>query len=88
MLRNTPNAETVIVEYGFLDNVSDANRLKANYKEYADAVVEAVLNYKNFSNDDNEYYIVKAGDSLYSIAKKFDTTVNVLKSINNLSNNT
>ena len=28
MLRDTPNAETVIVEYGFLDNPRDAQKLK------------------------------------------------------------
>ena len=33
------------------------------------------------------YYIVKKGDSLYSIAKKFNTTVDNLKTINNLSSN-
>jgi LysM repeat protein len=33
-------------------------------------------------------YLVKKGDTLYSIAKKYKTTVNKLKKINNLSNNT
>ena len=32
-------------------------------------------------------YIVVAGDTLYSIARKFNTTVNNIKSLNNLSNN-
>jgi len=34
-----------------------------------------------------EYYQVKKGDTLYSIAKKFKTTVAVLKKINSLKNN-
>ena len=33
-------------------------------------------------------YIVKSGDSLYSIAKTFNTTVDELKSINHLYSNT
>lgn len=32
-------------------------------------------------------YVVKSGDTLWSLAKKFNTTVNELKSLNNLSTN-
>ena len=32
-------------------------------------------------------YIVKKGDSLYSIARNFNTTVDEIKSLNNLSTN-
>ena len=35
-----------------------------------------------------DYYTVKKGDTLYSIAKKFDTTVDKLKELNGLKNNT
>ena len=67
-----------------MDNTKDANKLKSNYKTYAKDVVDAVLNYKGIVPDE-EYYTVKAGDTLYSIAKKYNLTVDKLKEINNLS---
>lgn len=38
------------------------------------------------TNIDYDMYIVKKGDSLYSIAKKFNTTVSDIKNLNMLSN--
>lgn len=91
IIRNTPNNETIIVEYGFLDNVNDANRLKNNYKKYAEAVIKAVCEYAglNYVPPANSgYYVVKRGDTLWSIAKNYGLTVERLKTINNLSSNT
>lgn len=39
------------------------------------------------SEENGEYYIVQKGDSLYKIANKYNTTVDKLKEINNLSSN-
>ena len=38
--------------------------------------------------DDSIIYTVKKGDSLWSIAKKYNTSVNTIKSKNNLTSNT
>ena len=90
IIRNTPNNETLIVEYGFLDNEADAKRLKSNYKKYAEAVVRAVTlygGYKYVPVSGSNYYVVKKGDSLWSIARANGLTVDELKSLNNLSSN-
>lgn len=66
----------------------DVNQLKNDYKKYAEAVVNAILEYKNISvPGTSDYYIVKSGDSLWSIAKKYGVTVDELKSANNLTSN-
>ena len=90
MLRNTPNTEALIVEYGFLDNASDANKLKNNYKKYAEAVVKAVTEYAGYKYvplAGSDYYVVKKGDTLWSIARAYGLTVDKLKSLNNLTGN-
>ena len=86
--RNTGMAEPVIVEYGFIDNPEDLQRIQNNYKKYVDAVVEAVITTKQGGNVEPDYeglniYVVKSGDSLYSIASRYNTTVNEIKTLNN-----
>jgi len=91
--RNTGNIEPVIVEYGFLDNETDANLLKNYWKDYAEAVVKAIASYVGVpysytgEMSNKNYYIVKSGDTLYSIANKNNISVDKLKDINNLNNN-
>lgn len=63
--------------------------MKNDYKKYAEAVVNAILEYKNIAvPGTSDYYIVKSGDSLWSVAKKYGVTVDELKKANNLTTNT
>ena len=92
MLRDTGDTESIIVEYGFLDSpLDDPTQLKNNYEAYAEAVVRALANYIGATYVPvvgSDYYVVQKGDSLWSISKKFNTTVEKLKDLNNLSTNT
>ncbi len=91
MLRDTPNTEAIIVEYGFLDSPGDdVEQLKNDYEKFAEAVVKAVSEYAGYTYEEptvTEYYTVEKGDSLYKIASKFGLTVSKLKEINNLTTN-
>ena len=90
MHRNTGNTESIIIEYGFLDSQGDdVNQLKKNWQEYAEAVVRAIVEYLNLSYipiDKSNYYTVKSGDSLWSIAKKYGVSVSEIKDANGLTN--
>ena len=90
MLRDTLDNESIIIEYGFIDSQGDdINQIKNNYEEYAEAVVRAVCEYKsiNYVPKGKNYYVIKKGDTLWGMAKKFNTSVSELKKLNNLSTN-
>lgn len=90
LIRNTANNLTIVIDYGYIDNTSDANFLRNNYEKLAEAVVKSIANYAGVSYTPANmegYYIVKKGDSLWSIASKNNTTVDNIKKLNNLSSN-
>ena len=96
ILRETGNTEPILVEYGFIDNGKDANKLRNNLKDYVEGVVKAIAEYTGYSyrpRDEEEeeamdYYIVQKGDTLYSISRRVNIPVEEIKRINNLTSNT
>ena len=91
--RNTGNTEPLIIEYGFIDDKNNIDFLNNNYQELAEAVIKGILTYKEIpyippTGSSTSTYTVKKGDTLYGIAKKYNTTIDNLKKQNNLTSNT
>ena len=73
IIKDTNPNETIIIEYGDVDN----------YKQVVDIIVKSIIEYLALSDT----YKVKSGDTLHSIAKKYNISVDELKELNNLKNN-
>ncbi len=82
IIRNLPNNESIIIRYG--DIASDNSYLNGRIEDLVNIVANTLKSYLGLADD---YYIVKNGDNLYSIARKFNTTVEDIKRLNNLTNN-
>ena len=95
IMRETPNTTALLIEYGFIDNPKDQRKLENNLLDYVEGVVEAVSNYIGINyipptengGSQNNLYTVQPNDTLYSIARKYNTTVNELKNLNGITSN-
>ena len=91
IMRETPNTTALLIEYGFIDNPKDQVKLQNNLLDYAEGVVKAVSEYIGVpyivpgGEEIGDVYIVKAGDTLYSVARKYNTNVNELVKLNSLN---
>lgn len=69
IMRDTPNNETVIVEYGFADSTGDdVSQIKNNWEDLAEAVTKAIVEYAGGTYQapaGSNYYTVKSGDTIF-----------------------
>ena len=91
-MRETPNTTALLIEYGFIDNINDQKKLNTYLLDYAEAVVRATMNYINLpyvapGTTIEDTYTVKKGDTLYSISKRFNISIDRIKELNNLDSN-
>ena len=88
LIRDTGDSESIIVYYGNINNKDEATFLKNNLESICEAVVYVLSEYLNINYSPNSlenYYVVKKGDTLYSIASNNKTTVDKIKNLNNLT---
>ena len=69
-----------------VDEIKRINNLTSNSLSIGQNL-KIPINESNNEDNNDKIYLVKKGDSLYSIAKKYNTTVDELKRINNLTSN-
>jgi N-acetylmuramoyl-L-alanine amidase len=100
---NSPDIPSMLIETGYLTNPDDAKQLNdpAFQRRMADAIAKGVMNYFYDSPPEGSLvawqkangvfpvsYTVTRGDSLSEIAARFNVSLAVLKSENQLSSNT
>lgn len=86
VLRHT-SMPAVLIECAFVDNRNDMN--KYNHIDMAEALVRGIANYYGVNSNkrgESNTYIVKSGDTLWSIARRYNTTVNNIVNLNKMSN--
>lgn len=81
IIRDNPDNESIIIRLG---NLEKNSYLNDDIEALTDSLVNSL---KNYLGAGNNAYIVKKGDNLYSIARKYNVSVDEIKKINNLYNN-
>lgn len=71
-----------------VSELKSLNNLVSNSLNIGDVLKIPTNNIEELPNDGKVIYTIKSGDTLYSIARKYNTTVDKIKTLNNLTNNT
>lgn len=90
--RELENAHVIAIDYGNIITNNDFEKITDNLFNYAEGVVRGIalnygIAYEEPINIKNKTHVVTKGESLYSIAKKYDTTIGAIKALNNLKSN-
>lgn len=92
IIREIGNAESVLVEYGFIDNTKDAYKLQNNLDNLVEGAVKAIAEYlgvpytkPGITVNNQDTYTVKKGDTLYSISKNQNIPIDTIIKLNNLT---
>ena len=82
-VKNPSNSINTIISLGNQNNTSDNNFMLNNINKIANSIATSINTYLKKDN----IYIVQRGDTLYSIANKFNTSIDAIKEANNLISN-
>jgi N-acetylmuramoyl-L-alanine amidase len=92
VLRET-KMPAILTENGFIDNTTDANKLKND--SFLDNIAQGhvngivkVFNLKKNSTPSGITHIVQAGDTLWGISQKYGVTIEQIKEANGLTSDT
>ncbi|MET3728139.1 N-acetylmuramoyl-L-alanine amidase [Fictibacillus halophilus] len=82
------NMPALLTENGFIDNVNDANKLKTT--SFIESIARGHVNgiVKSFNLPKKAiYHTVVSGDTVYSLSQQYGSTIQQIKSWNNLDSN-
>jgi len=91
VLVNT-RAPSMLVEMGFITNARDNQLFDQNFNEYANAIAGGILQSLGVTSNSRPAdgttfeYSIRAGDTLWLLAQRFGTTIDQIRTLNNLTN--
>lgn len=92
-LRNTTKP-AILLEVCFVTSQKDAKAYKANFEELCQAIAKVIANELGYTKkkvtqvaDSSKYHTVVAGDTVYSLSRKYGSTVAKIKEWNKLDKN-